>query len=170
MTSVIVADAGPLMVLAKLNLLHLLKELYDQVEFSQSVYDEIVTDGLRRGYQDAHVLEQFFRHENWVPVPIESGFDSFQHNLDVGERDSIELAKLHKATLLMDEEHGREIARQQGIRVRGSLGVLVEAYHNGLISSNQLQLFVGQMIERSDIWISPDLCRRVLQEVLKTKG
>lgn len=60
----VVADAGPLMVLAKLNLLHLLKQLYNQVEFPQSVYDEIVSNGLRHGYDDARVLNNFFRQEN----------------------------------------------------------------------------------------------------------
>ena len=35
----VVSNAGPLMVLAKLNVLHLLKQLYGRVHFSQSVYD-----------------------------------------------------------------------------------------------------------------------------------
>ncbi len=40
MSQAVVADAGPLMVLAKLNLLHLLKQLYGQVQFPRSVYEE----------------------------------------------------------------------------------------------------------------------------------
>ena len=43
----------PLMALAKLNLLHLLKALYGRVYFARSVYDETVVEGMRQGYEDA---------------------------------------------------------------------------------------------------------------------
>jgi predicted nucleic acid-binding protein len=63
----VISNAGPLMVLAKLNLLHLLKSLYGRVGFSRSVYTETVIEGMRQGYEDAYRLEDFFRVENWVP-------------------------------------------------------------------------------------------------------
>jgi hypothetical protein len=43
----VIIDAGPLMTLAKLNLLYLLKELYGRVHFARSVYDETVTEECR---------------------------------------------------------------------------------------------------------------------------
>jgi predicted nucleic acid-binding protein len=43
----VVSNAGPLMVFSKLNALHLLKELYGQVEFPLSVYIETVSIGIR---------------------------------------------------------------------------------------------------------------------------
>ena len=61
----VVSNAGPLMVLAKLNLLHLLRILYGRVHFSASVYDEVVTQGLQRGYQDAETLELFMQQTQW---------------------------------------------------------------------------------------------------------
>jgi len=36
----------------------------------------------------------------------------------------------------------------------------------GLITADQLRLYFGQIEERTDIWISPALCRRLLQEIL----
>ena len=57
--SPVVSNAGPLIVLAKLNLLHLLKELYGRVHVPRSVYDETVTEGLRRGHTDAGTLYLF---------------------------------------------------------------------------------------------------------------
>ena len=38
-SSPVVSNAGPLVAMAKLSLLHLLKELYGRVYFSRSVYD-----------------------------------------------------------------------------------------------------------------------------------
>jgi len=55
----VVSNAGPLMVLAKLNLLYLLKGLYGRVYFSNSVYDELVTEGIQQGYQDAYTFRWF---------------------------------------------------------------------------------------------------------------
>ena len=45
----VVSNAGPLMVFSKLNALHLLKELYGQVEFPLSVYRETVSAGRGKG-------------------------------------------------------------------------------------------------------------------------
>ena len=55
----VVSNAGPFMVLAKLNLLYLLKGLYGRVYFSNSVYDELVTEGIQQGYQDAYTFRWF---------------------------------------------------------------------------------------------------------------
>lgn len=51
----VVSNAGPLMVFSKLNVLHLLKELYGRVELPFSVYRETVSAGISRGFADAFV-------------------------------------------------------------------------------------------------------------------
>lgn len=165
--SVVVVDAGPLMVLAKLNLLHLLKQLYDRVYFAEAVYHEVVTEGMRQGYPDASTLFQFLRQEAWQASPVASVPSSIlAASLDRGERESIALAVLHSALLLIDEEAGRNTARSFGLSVRGSLGVLIEAYHNKLIGSDQLRFYFAEIERRTDIWISATLCRSLLAETL----
>ena len=46
MTEAVVSNAGPLMVLAKLNLLHLLKQMYGRVQITSAVYQETVLEGI----------------------------------------------------------------------------------------------------------------------------
>lgn len=46
------------------------------------------------------------------------------------------------------------------------LGNLIRAYRSGLITADQLRFYFGQVEERKDVWISPALCCRLLQEVL----
>jgi hypothetical protein len=53
-----VSNAGPLLTLSKLNLLHLLQACYGSVLVPQAVYAETVVQGLRLGYADAHVLSK----------------------------------------------------------------------------------------------------------------
>jgi predicted nucleic acid-binding protein len=66
----------------------------------------------------------------------------------------------------MDELLGRQAARARGFAVRGSLGILVEAYRKNLMNADQLRLNVAEMARRRDMWISPDLAKRVLGETL----
>ena len=86
-------------------------------------------------------------------------------NLDRGEKEAISLSISKNALLLMDEERSREAARTIHIRVRGSLGVLIEAYRNNLISESRLKFHFEEIMIRNDIWISRDLCVRLLGEL-----
>lgn len=163
----VVSNAGPLITLAKLNLLHLLKQLYGRVYFPCAVYEEAVVEGLRQGLEDAHTLRLFLTQEGWEAVEIENMPDELASlHLDRGERESLALALATSAGLLIDEERGREEARRYKVSVRGTLGILIEAYRRGFITSDQLCLYFGQIEKRTDIWISPSLCRRLLEEAL----
>jgi len=93
MAIIVVSNAGPLMVFSKLNILHLLKELYVRVEFPLSVYRETVSTGIRRGFTDAQILNSFFIQNEWRPAKdIEIPVDLETANLDRGEKEAISLA------------------------------------------------------------------------------
>lgn len=166
----VVSNAGPLMVLAKLNLLHLLKELYGRVHFAQSVYDETVTEGIRQGYEDANTLSRFLDQANWSPQDVSvdpSQVDLVETRLDRGERDTLILAEILGSRLvLIDETMGRQIARARGFQVRGSLGLLIEAHRRSLLGADQLRLSLTEIARRQDIWINPALVERLLGEIL----
>lgn len=56
--------------------------------------------------------------------------------LDRGEAAAIALAELLRAdTLLIDERKGRHIARQRGLHIQGTLGMLVQARRAGVFDS-----------------------------------
>jgi len=166
MAIIVVSNAGPLMVFSKLNIMYLLKEIYGRVEFSFSVYRETGSIGTRRGFADAQILNSFLLQNEWKPVKdIEISEDLQIANLDRGEKESIALALSKNALLLMDEERGREFAREKKLLVRGSLGILIEAYAKNLISEEQLRFYFQQISERKDIWINPDLCASLLERI-----
>ncbi|MDM8522942.1 hypothetical protein QUF80_06170 [Desulfococcaceae bacterium HSG8] len=134
----VVTNAGPLMVFAKLNILHL-KEVCGKPVFPRSVWEECVTAGIRRGYSDAYTLRSFLAQNYWYPegsIVIPAHLSSA--NLDLGEKEAIALALSHNAMLLMDEERGRHVARKNGLSVHGSLWVLIKSYRRGLITEDQL--------------------------------
>ncbi len=66
-----------------------------------------------------------------------SGIDAaLAASLDHGEAAAIALAELlHAETLLIDERKGRDIARRRGLRIQGTLGLLVVARRAGVFGS-----------------------------------
>lgn len=168
--SVVVSDSGPLTVLAKLNLLPLLAELYGRILIAESVYMEMVTVGLVRGYEDAARIRLFWSQMGWQPLAIDAevAVPSLRTvNLDRGEKDTLALAlTLEHALMLMDESAGRAVARSHGVHVRGSLGVLIDAYRNQMINESDLRFYFAEIERRQDIWINRTLLQRLLHEVL----
>ena len=165
----VVSNAGPLMVLSKLHLLHLLKVLYGRVHIAESVYNKVITTGMREGHADARTLFLFLNQMQWKPEHIiTSTLDWLPLHLDRGELDTLALADTHNHSLiLMDEMLGRQAARKRSLRVQGSLGILIEAYRKKLMNSDQLRLSFTEIMRRSDIWIAPVLIEKLLREVLE---
>ncbi|MCI5218329.1 MAG: DUF3368 domain-containing protein [Candidatus Electrothrix sp. LOE2] len=166
MSELAVSNAGPLMVLSKLNVLHLLKELYGKVLIPRAVYNETVRNGVKYGFEDAHTLQLFLEQNNWRPQETSSIPKSISSaHLDKGETEALALALSNNALLLMDEELGRAVAREHNLRVKGSLGVLIEAYRTEMISDEQIRFYFSQISRRNDIWISPKLCNTLLKNL-----
>lgn len=167
----VICNSGPLMTLAKLNLLSLLKKLYDEVLIPKAVYSESVIMGKKKGYEDARTIELFLDRNNWEPKeisPEDINKELKDLNLDRGEVECLYLANSSaESPVLIDDEYARKVARRQGIKVKGTLGVLVEAFRGDLISLSDLEFYFEQIAEREDIWISAELCDKVLKEIKK---
>jgi predicted nucleic acid-binding protein len=165
----VVADAGPLMALAKVDALAVLFRLYPKVLTPPAVYEETVVAGQRLGVPDAALLEAIYRNGaleiavpeiSLLPIPLRLGW---------GEEESIRLAIEQRADwLLMDDFDARQAAHSsfQAIgsttQVKGTLGIVVSAYQAGHLSQTEAIDCVNALSQRQDIWISADLCRRVI--------
>jgi len=162
-----VTDTGPLVVLAKLNRLELLAELFHTVIVPAAVYHEAVTVGKRRGYPDANVLELFLEQTSW-PIVSPKQISPHLHDapLGLGEREAITLALEYRTRLLIDDQHARRAAHSLGIATRGSLGVLAMAYRSGHLTRDELDHLLTLVARREDIWIHPALCQRVRKALL----
>ncbi|MDM8516833.1 hypothetical protein QUF76_11590 [Desulfobacterales bacterium HSG16] len=88
-------------------------------------------------------------------------------HLDLGEKEAIALSMAKKALLLIDEERGRKAAREKNIPVKGSLGVLIEAYRKDLISKGRLSFYFEEIMNRNDIWINQELCVSLLDQLFR---
>lgn len=67
--------------------------------------------------------------------------------------------------VLVDDEDARTVGRRLGIPVRGTVGILVEAYRRALLKLPEIEFLLNELSARPDIWISSKLCERVLRSL-----
>ncbi len=156
----IVADTGPLIALARVGRLDLLRCLYRQVVIPPAVHGELAIGSGRPG---ATALAGTLV-AGWIsvqPVADHRAVLELGQDLDLGEAEAIALAEqLEARFLLIDEAAGRRIARRRGVPMTGVAGVLLSAKASGAVVA------VGPIIEElSNVGyrLSPRLISAVLQ-------
>jgi predicted nucleic acid-binding protein len=127
----VVADSSPLIVLAKLDCFDLLNRLFPRVIISTEVHREVVVAGAGlRGAAEVAGAQ-------WIEVKQlrnqkELRSAQQKHALGVGELSTILIAKeLHANTVLLDDYNARKLAKDKGLLVRGTLGLLETLYRHG---------------------------------------
>lgn len=145
-----VADTSPLNYLIQIDSDHVLPALYEHVLVPSAVMDE-----LRHPKSVAAVRAWLTRMPSWLKVrEVPEPADARLTRLDPGERQAIQLARQeHADLLLMDEKLGVRIAREQGLAVSGTLGVLVQAANRRLIDIERAL----SALQATDFRCSPSL-------------
>ncbi len=128
----IVSDTGPLISLEKLeNGYEFIKKLYGKI-----VVPKIVSEELYQGqftnwydYQSFYSIGDFVSiiDKKLIILPI-------LENLDAGEKQAIQLAYNWQLPLLIEEEKGRKIAQELGLKFSGIAGQILKAYRQNLIT------------------------------------
>lgn len=114
MRKIIIADTSCLIVLEKIGHLDLLNKVFGEVVITQQVFEEF-----------GKSLPFWFSVEK---SKTNSNQKILETALDKGEASSIALAMDYEDSLLiMDEIKGRKMARNLGLHVTGTLGILVVA-------------------------------------------
>jgi uncharacterized protein len=126
----IVADAGPIIALARLERLDLLRQVVESLVIPDAVYEELVGRGHNRPGA-AEVAQAGWMHRR--TVTDRDAVAHLPHVLHAGEREAIVLAHELHAQLLIDEQRGREIAVAQGLEIVGILHLFADAKRRGLI-------------------------------------
>lgn len=122
---IVVADTSPLLHLARIGRLELIRDVVGRVVAPQTVWSELsATSEIQEAVSHAS--------STWIdvrpdPVMIDLG-------LDPGETAAILLAEqLGADALLIDERRGRAVATARGLSVIGTVGIVAGARRRGYI-------------------------------------
>ena len=153
---IVVADASPLMNLAGIGQLDLLRQLYGRVLVPAAVYREVVLVG--HGQPGAAEVAA----ADWVEVRA-CTTRAMPERLDEGEAEAISLAlEVQADLLLVDERRGREAATKLGVPILGLLGVLLAAKDAGLVAS--LAPLLTRLRTEAGFWLGRELIERALRQ------
>ena len=151
-TDIIVVNTGPLLAwIIALNDLSFLTRLYKRVIVPLEVCEEIMVGG-KSGLGISDFMRADYLNKRKDNTKIAS---LLLNSLDKGEASVIQLAQDEDVkTVCIDEIVGRRVARLSGLKVTGSLGVLLRAKQEGLDINIKS---IIQRFKESGVWISEDL-------------
>ena len=150
----VIADTSALIAVSSCNGLHWLDTLFAQIKVPQAVYDEATT----QGKPQAKALKSYLA-DKVLPIEI-SEFVIATPKLGKGELEAMALYKQQRADrLLLDDLQARKTASYNGINIIGSIGILLLAKENGLITCIKPCL---DRIQQSNIRISHKLVKEAL--------
>jgi len=154
----VVSDTTPLISLLKISQLDLLQRLYGEILIPKAVFKEVEAGKGKHFYTD-------FLKLPWIKVvgiANEEALNQF-FDLDAGEAEAIVLAtELHADLILVDEKLGRWHAKHAGLKVSGTIGVLIKAKREGLIPG--IKQMLDDLIARN-VWIGEKLKTEILKQV-----
>ena len=157
---IVISDTTPLSNLLQIGEIDLLPQLFTHIIIPTLVFEELSILKKRGFAIDA------LKTIEWLTVQspgVQSNqiIKELQDLLDPGESHAIALAiELQADYLLMDEKEGRRVARTKELPIIGTLGVLLEAKQEGLISSVREKMDALRAIH---CWIGEELYQQVLK-------
>lgn len=160
----VVSDTSPLLNLALIDRLELIRRQFSAVTVPNQVWNELMAG--ERGVDDLRAL----RDEgvlSVVTVEQDPLFVEFTNELDIGESAALAYAVNHDAALvLLDEREAREAAKRHDLSITGVIGILLRASHSSEISlEDELDA-----LRSAGFWISDGLYEEVLERAATDKG
>ena len=157
MAAIVIADASPLIALARVGGLSWLQQLFTEVMVTDVVFAEVLTGR----YPDTEAPIRQALAAGWLKTVAIANTDPALPDLDEGEASSIRLALSRNgpALLLNDERSGRAVAQELSLSVAGTAAVIGLARQRGLIPSAR-QVFAA--LHASDFRIAPAVIQAVL--------
>lgn len=152
----VVADASPLILLAKIGRLPLLNALAEEIWVPSAVWDEIIRGDTPRPEVPAilALLQGAVRAADQT-LPAH-----YAQQVDCGEAAALALVTDHRhALLLIDDRRGRQVAAANGLRHIGTLGLLLRAKRHLLLDRIAPEL---EALRRPGLFMDTRTCREVL--------
>lgn len=169
----IVADASPLIALAKMQKLRLLRRMYGKVLIGQVVKAETVDAGKEISAPGVQQIEKAI-DDGWIRIARLSARERrimqgilAKSRLHDGEAESIALAASRQLTVIVDDREARAFAEAAGARFLGTAAVLLQAFRKRCLSLGELEDAVQDLSKT--IWLAPAVVTEILRMAREAK-
>lgn len=156
-----ICDAGPLIHLDELSTLDLLSD-FGFIIVPQEVWIEV-----ERNRPNTLISTQVSLTRVNVQVEIDPAFDTLAQalSLGAGERAAIRLAHHQNSILLTDDAAARLAAEGLGLRVHGTIGVLIRGIRRGQKTPSEIIDILKSLPTRSSLHIRAELLASIIRQL-----
>jgi len=159
---IVVADACPIIFLAKLDRLPLIQDVFPgSIVMPESVKHELVRNALP--FHEGQRIEAFLKRCRVETVRTRQYAASA---LSRADQHVLALAAEHPRSLILtDDSLVRRIARAEGRPVAGTLGVIIRAADAGILSRHEASRDVEALVGEHKLRISVDLYQEAIRRL-----
>ena len=167
---VVISDSTPLIYLAKIGRLGLVKDVFGRVFIPEAVFNEAVVQGKALNISDASIIEKFvgewiMRERVRAEVDAEYRFLDTNTRLGLGEKEAIKLCKqLNVNYFIVDDREARRVSRILNVRPIGTCGIIIQSCRQGSTTSVEAIKIVDDLV-KTGFRLDLTLYRRILDEL-----
>jgi predicted nucleic acid-binding protein len=166
---IVVSDAGPLIHLAQIDQLQLLKNLFNHVSITAKVKNETVDEGINHGFIDAKIISKAIQ-DGWITVDHVSEHLAgsierlvIGENISCADAETLLLAKNKNAELIVDDKVVADLAKMYGIRIWNTWTILLESLSEDFIEIQDINNAINELGKKRH-----KLSEKQEKEILKT--
>lgn len=161
------SNTSPIIALAKIGRLRLLKELYGTVIISPFVKYECVDRGKELGADDALEIEGAIK-DGWIKISqfgIKQTKDVQrlveETRIGLGEAEALTIARAKGMLVILDDKEARALAKSWGLELTSTIMILYEAFVKNIICYDELVEDLAKLARV--MWISTDVITDVIK-------
>lgn len=164
-----IINASPLIYLGKIGAITLLPKLFSTCYTTTIVKKEVLGD---KNVPEFLILKECF--SDWLTVKNPSSKQLIKRLEDLqihsGEASIIALGKemrdkTEEIIIIIDDLTAREIVRTLNLKITGTLGIVLKALHQRLITKKDCKYFIQFLIENTTFRISTTMFSKILKEI-----
>lgn len=164
----LVFDATPLIYLAKVEKLHLLRDISKKRVIPRAVFEEVVVKGKEAGKVDALIVERLIERGVFQVVEVEETdiYKKLKENRNLSKADVevLALAKIKDGIAVVDEDYARGVADVEDINCGGTVYLILSLLREDVITKREARKIIDDIIEKG--WFcSTDLYAKILRKL-----
>lgn len=165
----VISNSTPLIYLAKINKLEILKNTFKQVIIPHSVFSEVVEMGEERGYTDAKIIRK--ATQEWIKVKelSKKEMDNFEEIIKIApigraEAEAISLAKNMKLPIIMDDAIVHKIAKIYKINSYWTTSVVLKAVKMKVIEKKEAKIIIENLVN-AGLRVKPEVIIEIMKRL-----